>query len=140
VHHPAERAVADLLTDGIDGRRPPECEADSSYLIGLFGGLNHCLGVCDGRRQRLLTEHVLLPADWRVPESSTARFTARVPIPHFNANIAVLARRLDEWASMTDEQLDQQRLARASCRGNGIRKCCGLNMRRYSGHMRVAGT
>ena len=59
VHHPAERAVADLLTNRIDGRRPPECEADRSYLIGLLGGLHHCLRVCDGRRQRLLTEHVL---------------------------------------------------------------------------------
>jgi glycosyltransferase involved in cell wall biosynthesis len=51
----------------------------------------------------------LLPADWLIPGEFQGGFTARVPIPYFNANIAVLARRLDEWAALPDEQLEQHR-------------------------------
>jgi hypothetical protein len=32
-----------------------------------------------------------------------------VPIPYFNVNIAALARKLDEWATMPDEVLDRQK-------------------------------
>ena len=51
----------------------------------------------------------LLPADWLTPGEFQGGFTARVPIPYFNANIAVLAWKLDEWATMSDEQLDQHK-------------------------------
>jgi hypothetical protein len=51
----------------------------------------------------------LLPADWLLSESSGGGFTARVPIQYFNVNVAVLARTLDEWAAMSDEQLDQHK-------------------------------
>ena len=32
-----------------------------------------------------------------------------MPIQYFNVNIAVLARKLDEWAAMPDEVLDQHK-------------------------------
>jgi hypothetical protein len=32
-----------------------------------------------------------------------------VPIPYFNVNIAALAKKLDQWAAMPDELLDQQK-------------------------------
>ena len=32
-----------------------------------------------------------------------------MPIQYFNVNVAVLARTLDEWAAMSDEQLDQHK-------------------------------
>jgi glycosyltransferase involved in cell wall biosynthesis len=51
----------------------------------------------------------ILSADWLVPGSFNGGFTSRVPIPYFNVNIALLARKLDEWATMPDEVLDQQK-------------------------------
>lgn len=51
----------------------------------------------------------LLPSDWLLPGEFRDGFTARVPIPYFNAKITVLARKLDEWAAMPDEQLDQHK-------------------------------
>ena len=44
-----------------------------------------------------------------MPGDFQGGFTARVPIQYFNANIAVLARKLDEWAAMPDEVLDQHK-------------------------------
>jgi hypothetical protein len=32
---------------------------------------------------------------------------ARTPIQYFNVNVALLARKLDEWVAMPDEALDQ---------------------------------
>lgn len=49
------------------------------------------------------------PADWLIPVEFRRGFTARVPIQYFNVNVAVLARTLDEWAAMSDEQLDQHK-------------------------------
>jgi hypothetical protein len=51
----------------------------------------------------------VLPADWLVPGAFNGGFTSRVPIPYFNVNLAALARKLDEWAALPDEVLDQQR-------------------------------
>ena len=36
-------------------------------------------------------------------------FISRMPILYFNVNIAALARKLDEWAAMPDEVLDQHK-------------------------------
>jgi hypothetical protein len=33
-------------------------------------------------------------------------FVARTPIQYFNVNVALLARKLDEWAAMPDGALD----------------------------------
>ena len=41
----------------------------------------------------------------RVP--LTGGFVARTAIQYFNVNVALLARKLDEWAAMPDEALDQ---------------------------------
>jgi hypothetical protein len=49
-------------------------------------------------------------------------FTARAPIRTSKANIAVLARKLDEWVTMPDEQLDQQKARALELSGNGIRR------------------
>jgi hypothetical protein len=49
----------------------------------------------------------VLPADWLIPGAFNGGFTSRIPIPYFNANVTVLARKLDEWAAMPDEVLDQ---------------------------------
>jgi hypothetical protein len=35
---------------------------------------------------------------------------ARTPIQYFNVNIGLLARKLDEWAAMTDEILDHHKM------------------------------
>ena len=51
----------------------------------------------------------ILPADWLVPGAFNGGFTSRVPIPYFNVNIGLLARKLDELAAMTDEVLDQHK-------------------------------
>jgi glycosyltransferase involved in cell wall biosynthesis len=51
----------------------------------------------------------ILPADWLVPGAFNGGFTSRVPIPYFNVNVAALARKLDEWATMPDEALDQHK-------------------------------
>jgi hypothetical protein len=52
----------------------------------------------------------LLPADWLVPGAFNGGFTSRVPIPYFNVNIAALAQKLDAWAAMADEALDQHKM------------------------------
>jgi hypothetical protein len=51
----------------------------------------------------------VLPADWLVPGVFNGGFTSRVPIPYFNVNISLLARKLDERAVMPDVALDQQK-------------------------------
>jgi glycosyltransferase involved in cell wall biosynthesis len=51
----------------------------------------------------------ILPAEWLVPGAFNGGFTSRVPIPYFNVNIVALARKLDEWATMPDEVLDQHK-------------------------------
>jgi glycosyltransferase involved in cell wall biosynthesis len=51
----------------------------------------------------------ILPADWLVPGAFNGGFTSRVAIQYFNVNIAVLAQKLDEWATMPDEMLDQHK-------------------------------
>jgi glycosyltransferase involved in cell wall biosynthesis len=51
----------------------------------------------------------ILPADWLVPGAFNGGFTSRVPIPYFNVNIAALAQKLDQWAAMPDELLDQHK-------------------------------
>jgi glycosyltransferase involved in cell wall biosynthesis len=51
----------------------------------------------------------VLPRDWLVPGAFNGGFTSRVPIPYFNVNISALASKLDEWAAMPDEVLDQQK-------------------------------
>ena len=51
----------------------------------------------------------VLPADWLVPGAFNGGFTSRVPIPYFNVNVAALAQKLDQWAAMPDEQLEQHK-------------------------------
>jgi glycosyltransferase involved in cell wall biosynthesis len=51
----------------------------------------------------------VLAADWLVPGAFNGGFTSRVPIPYFNVNIAALAQKLDQWAAMPDEVLDQNK-------------------------------
>ena len=51
----------------------------------------------------------LLPGDWLVQGAFNGGFTSRVPIPYFNVNIAALAQKLDQWAAMPDELLDQHK-------------------------------
>jgi glycosyltransferase involved in cell wall biosynthesis len=51
----------------------------------------------------------VLPGDWLVHGEFKGGFVARTPIQYFNVNIALLARKLDEWAAMSDEVLDQQK-------------------------------
>jgi glycosyltransferase involved in cell wall biosynthesis len=51
----------------------------------------------------------VLPGDWLVPGEFKGGFVARTPIPYFNVNISLLAQKLDEWAAMPAEVLDQQR-------------------------------
>jgi hypothetical protein len=45
-----------------------------------------------------------------VPLEFKGGFVARTPIQYFNVNIALLARKLDEWATLPDEALDQHKL------------------------------
>jgi hypothetical protein len=51
----------------------------------------------------------ILAAEWLVPGAFNGGFTSRVPIPYFNVNIAALAQKLDEWATMPHEVLDQHK-------------------------------
>lgn len=51
--------------------------------------------------------NTILPADWLIPGAFNGGFVSRVPIQFFNVNVALLARKLDEWAAMPDEVLDQ---------------------------------
>jgi hypothetical protein len=44
-----------------------------------------------------------------VPGEFKGGFVARTPIQYFNVNIAYLARKLDELATMPDEVLDQHK-------------------------------
>ena len=79
----------------------------------------------------------VLPADWLVPGAFNGGFTSRVPIPYFNVNIAALARKLDEWAAMPDEVLDQHKARASSCHDNSIRRRCGRSTRQHSGGHRT---
>ena len=87
---------------------------DALIMPRRYGGL--CLPMNEASDERPACDHVehvterrALPADWLVPGEFNGGFTARVPIPYFNVNIAVLARKLDEWATMPDEVLDQHK-------------------------------
>ena len=80
----------------------------------------------------------VLPADWLVPGAFNGGFTSRVPIPYFNVNVAALARKLDEWAAMPDEVLDQHKARASSCHDNSIRRRCGRSTRQHSGGHRTA--
>jgi glycosyltransferase involved in cell wall biosynthesis len=51
----------------------------------------------------------ILPHGWLVPGAFNGGFTSRVPIPYFNVNIAALAQKLDQWATMPDGQIEQQK-------------------------------
>ena len=53
--------------------------------------------------------NAILPRDWLVPGAFNGGFTFRVPIQYCNVNIAVMAAKLDDWATMPDEVLDQQK-------------------------------
>ena len=53
--------------------------------------------------------NAILPRDWLVPGAFNGGFTFRVPIQYYNVNIAVMAAKLDDWATMPDEVLDQQK-------------------------------
>jgi hypothetical protein len=44
-----------------------------------------------------------------VPGESKGGFVARTPIQYFNVNVALLARKLDEWVTMPNEVLDQHK-------------------------------
>ena len=59
VQRPADGAGGELLADGADGGGAAEHEADAGLAIRRPGGGHHGLGVLDGRRHRLLAEHVL---------------------------------------------------------------------------------
>jgi hypothetical protein len=85
-----------------------------------------------------ITERRDLAADWLIPGAFNGGFTSRLPIQYFNVNISVLAQKLDEFATMPDEVLDQHKLEHSSCRGNGIRRCCFPSTRRCSGGRPVA--
>jgi glycosyltransferase involved in cell wall biosynthesis len=87
---------------------------DALIMPRRYGGL--CLPCNEGLTSGLpvIMSNVspnseLLPADWLVPGAFNGGFTARVPIPYFNANIAVLARKLDEWAAMPNDQLERHK-------------------------------
>ena len=87
---------------------------DALIMPRRYGGL--CLPMNEGLTSGLPVimsntspNSELLPADWLVPGDFQGGFTARAPIQYFNANIAVLARKLDEWAAMPDEVLDQHK-------------------------------
>jgi hypothetical protein len=59
--------------------------------------------------QRVTQRTRSLPQKWLVPGAFNGGFTSRVPIQYFNANISVLARKLDELATIRDQVLDQQK-------------------------------
>jgi hypothetical protein len=69
-----------------------------------------------------------LPADRLVRGAFNGGFVSRVPIQYFNVNIAVLAAKVDEWATMPDEVLINTRLERSSYLDNGTPRCCVPNM------------
>jgi hypothetical protein len=71
-----------------------------------------------------------LPIYWLVPGAFNGRFTSRVPIPYFNVNVALLARKLDEWAAMTDEALDHHEARRWHYPVSWTRTCCGRSTTR----------
>ena len=48
-------------------------------------------------------------ADWLVPGEFNGGFHVTRADPYFNVNIALLAQKLDEWAAMPDEVLDQHK-------------------------------
>ncbi len=87
---------------------------DSLIMPRRYGGL--CLPMNEGLTSGLPVimpntspNDAILPEDWLVTGAFNGGFTSRVPIQYFNVNIAVLARKLDEWAAMPDEQLDQHK-------------------------------
>ena len=99
-----------------------------------YGGL--CLHLAESLTSGLPCHHVHCLPKRRAAASGMARawgiqgrFTARAPIPYFKANIAVLARKLDEWVTMPDEQLDQQKARALELSCSGIRRCRGRSTR-----------
>jgi hypothetical protein len=55
------------------------------------------------------SNNAILPRDWLVPGALNGGFTSRVPIQYYNVNIAVMAAKLDDWATMSYDVLDQQK-------------------------------
>jgi hypothetical protein len=51
--------------------------------------------------------NAVLLGDWLVHGEFKGGFVGRTPIQYFNGNVALPARKLDEWAAMPDEILDQ---------------------------------
>jgi hypothetical protein len=51
----------------------------------------------------------ILPREWLVPGAFNGGPKSRVPTQYFNANISVLAQKLDELATMSYDVLDQQK-------------------------------
>jgi glycosyltransferase involved in cell wall biosynthesis len=87
---------------------------DALIMPRRYGGL--CLPCNEGLTSGLPVimsntspNDALLPSDWLVPGAFNGGFTSRVPIPYFNVNIAALARMLDQWATMPDGQIEQQK-------------------------------
>jgi glycosyltransferase involved in cell wall biosynthesis len=87
---------------------------DALIMPRRYGGL--CLPCNEALTSRLPVimsntspNDAILPRDWLVPGAFNGGFMSRVPIPYFNVNIAALAQKLDQWAAMPDEVLDQQK-------------------------------
>jgi glycosyltransferase involved in cell wall biosynthesis len=87
---------------------------DALIMPRRYGGL--CLPCNEGLTSGLplimsntSPNDALLPTDWLVPGAFNGGFTSRVPIPYFNVNIAALAQKLDQWAAMPDEAIDQHK-------------------------------
>lgn len=53
--------------------------------------------------------NTLLPSDWLVPGRFKGGFVSRTPIQYFEADVAALARKLDEWAFMLQDDVDHQK-------------------------------
>jgi glycosyltransferase involved in cell wall biosynthesis len=88
---------------------------DALIMPRRYGGL--CLPCNEGLTSGLPVimsntspNDAILPVDWFVPGAFNGGFTSRVPIPYFNVNVGLLARKLDEWAAMPDEVLDQHKV------------------------------
>jgi hypothetical protein len=87
---------------------------DALIMPRRYGGL--CLPCNEGLTSGLPVimsntspNDAILPADWLVPGAFNGGFTSRIPIPYFNVNIATLAQKLDQWAAMPDDVLDQHK-------------------------------
>ena len=87
---------------------------DALIMPRRYGGL--CLPMNEGLTSGLPVimsntspNNTVLPTEWLVAGEFNGGFVARMPIQYFNVNIAVLARKLDEWAAMPDEEVNRQK-------------------------------